>query len=216
MSVVHRQTVWAPVRHSYTCPPRAEEFPSIEKYHWKENHETEKISKFSMFVNQPEKASTDEIRLWTPEYYNFRVKSMHLGHFSSCSLSCVSRNTGSLQLYQRLRTPIDEIEIPLTINNVTVFVIAFSNICSCKTLWPQPLHLKWSQLRALKENWSEMSSSFQIPSLTERKHLFREQLSLSLISALLSNFSPREMTKDFYLKLREGYFRSWAQTYMYR
>ena len=59
---------------------------------------------------------------------------MHLGHFSSCSLSCVSRNTGSLQLYQRLRTPIDEIEIPLTINNVTVFVIAFSNICSCKTL----------------------------------------------------------------------------------
>ena len=25
---------------------------------------------------------------------------MHLGHFCSCSLSSVSRNTGSLQLYQ--------------------------------------------------------------------------------------------------------------------
>ena len=34
---------------------------------------------------------------------------------------------------QRLGTPIDEIEIPLTINTVTVFAIAFSNICSCKT-----------------------------------------------------------------------------------
>ena len=42
---------------------RAEEFPSIEN----ENHETEKkkTSKFSMFVNQPEKSSTEKIRLWT-------------------------------------------------------------------------------------------------------------------------------------------------------
>ena len=31
----------------------------------------------------------------------------------------------------------------------------------------------------------------RIPSVTERKHLFREQLSLSLISALLSNCSSR-------------------------
>ena len=30
---------------------------------------------------------------------NFRVESMHLGHFRSCSLPCVSRNPGSLQLY---------------------------------------------------------------------------------------------------------------------
>ena len=34
-----------------------------------------------------------------------------------------------------------------------------------------------------------------------------------LISALLSNFSPREMTRDFYLKLREGHFRNWAQKF---
>ena len=52
------QTVRSPVRH--TCPPRAGEFPSIEKCHWKENHETEKISKFSMFVNPPEKVSNRE------------------------------------------------------------------------------------------------------------------------------------------------------------
>ena len=45
---------------------RAGEFPSIEKCHWNENHETEKKkSKFRMFVNQPEKASTEKIRLWT-------------------------------------------------------------------------------------------------------------------------------------------------------
>ena len=60
---VHRQTVWSPVRH--TCPLLAGEFPSIKYCHWKENHETEKISKFGMFVNQPEKASTEKIWLWT-------------------------------------------------------------------------------------------------------------------------------------------------------
>ena len=49
----------------------------------------------------------------------------------------------------------------------------------------------------------------RIPSVTERKQLFREQLSLLLISALLSNFPPREMMKDFYLKLWEGHFRKW-------
>ena len=48
---------------------------------------------------------------------------------------------------------------------------------------------------------SEMSSSSRIPSVTERKHLFREQLSLSL------------MTRDVHLKLWEGHFRNWAQTY---
>ena len=60
---VHRQTVWSPARH--TCPLLAGEFPSIEYCHWKENHETEKISKFGIFVDQPEKESTEKIRLWT-------------------------------------------------------------------------------------------------------------------------------------------------------
>ena len=44
----------------------------------------------------------------------------------------------------RLRTPIDESEIPLTMNNATVFVIAFSNICSCKTR--DLSHFTWSSI----------------------------------------------------------------------
>ena len=41
-----------------------------------------------------------KVNSWTPEYDNFRIESMHLGLFRSCSLSGISWNTGSLQLYR--------------------------------------------------------------------------------------------------------------------
>ena len=61
---VHRQTLWSPVRHLFTCSCRRVSLDRkvpLKRESWNRK----KTSKFSMFVNQPEKASTEKIRLWT-------------------------------------------------------------------------------------------------------------------------------------------------------
>ena len=61
---VHRQTFCSPVRHLFTCSCRKVSLDRkrpLKREPWNRK----KTSKFRMFVNQPEKASTEKIRLWT-------------------------------------------------------------------------------------------------------------------------------------------------------
>ena len=61
---VHRQTFCSPVRHLFTCSCRRVSLDRKVPLKREPRHR-KKTSKFRMFVNQPEKASAEKIRLWT-------------------------------------------------------------------------------------------------------------------------------------------------------
>ena len=103
--------VFSPPNSLIACSPFIyllvqESFPRSKSAIETRTMKPKKDSKFSMFVNQPEKASTEKIRLWTNRRQIPELQSTIISESIPCTWAffvrvvSLSRNTGSLQLYR--------------------------------------------------------------------------------------------------------------------